>query len=71
MGNVLPNIVKLPNIHRCFTRQKTRLDNLSLRRNVLAHFGKKACATVFYMGFEKRQERSCYIIDRALNDSFR
>ena len=39
IGNVLPKIVKLPNIHRCLTRQKMRTDNFSLRRNGLAHLG--------------------------------
>ena len=65
------NSVKLPIIHRRLTRQKTRMDNLSLRRNALAHFGKKACATGFYMGLEKRLEGSGYRIDRALNDNHR
>ena len=70
-SNVLPNIVKLLNIHRRLTRQKMRMDNLSLRRNVLAHFGKMSCAIGFYKGLEKRQERSCHRLDRALNDSYR
>ena len=39
IGNVLPNIVKLPSIHRRLTRQKMHTDNLSLRRIVLAHYG--------------------------------
>ena len=54
IGNVLPNIVKLLNIYRRLTRQKMRVDNLSLGRNVLAHLEKKSCATGFYMVLEKR-----------------
>ena len=38
IGNVLPKIVKLPNIHQRLTRQKMRMDNLSSRRSALANF---------------------------------
>ena len=36
IGNVLPKIVKLPNIHQRLTRQKMRMDYLSSRRSALA-----------------------------------
>ena len=38
IGNVLPKIVKLPNIHQRLTRQKMRMDNLSSRTSALANF---------------------------------
>ena len=38
IGNVLPKIVKLSNIHQRLTRQKMRMDNLSSRRSALANF---------------------------------
>ena len=34
IGNVLPKIVKLPNIHQRLTRQKMRMDNLLSRRSL-------------------------------------
>ena len=36
IGNVLPKIVKLPNIHQRLTCQKMRMDNISSRRSALA-----------------------------------
>ena len=36
IGNVLPKIVKLPNIHQRLTLQNIRMDNLSSRRSALA-----------------------------------
>ena len=36
IGNVLPKIVKLPNIHQRLTGQKMRMDNLSSRKSALA-----------------------------------
>ena len=42
IGNVLPKIVKLPNIHHRLTRQKMRMDNLSSRRSALANFERSA-----------------------------
>ena len=36
IGNILPKIVKLPNIHQRLTRQKMRMDSLSSRRGALA-----------------------------------
>ena len=41
-GDVLPKIVKVPNIHQRLTRQKMRMDNLSSRRSALANFGRSA-----------------------------
>ena len=45
--NFLPNIVKLPNLHRRLTRQKMRTDNFFLRRNALAYFGNYPCESSF------------------------
>ena len=42
IGNVLPKIVKLPNIHQRLTRQKMRMDNLSSRRSALVNFERSA-----------------------------
>ena len=42
IGNVLPKIVKLPNIHQRLTREKMRMDNLSSRRSALANFERSA-----------------------------
>ena len=42
IGNVLPKIVKLPNIHQRLTRQKMRMDNLSSRRSALVLFFARA-----------------------------
>ena len=42
IGNVLPKNVKLPNIHQRLTRQKMRMDNLSLIRSALANFERSA-----------------------------
>ena len=42
IGNILPKIVKLPNIHQRLTRQKMRMDNLSSRRSALVNFERSA-----------------------------
>ena len=42
IGNVLPKIVKLPNIHQRLTREKMRMNNLSSRRSALVNFERSA-----------------------------
>ena len=42
IGNVLPKIVELQNIHQRLTRQKMRMDNLSSRRSALVNFERSA-----------------------------
>ena len=51
--DVLPKIVKVPNIHQRLTRQKLRMDNLSSRRSALANFGRSA---LFRKSFSSRRE---------------
>ena len=72
IGNVLPNIVKLLNIYRRLTRQKMRMDNLSLGRKRSCTFGEKVVRHWLLHGISKAfRSVSGYRIGRALNDSYR